>query len=317
MSAHGFSSGSRRWLLKSIGVLAAVGCVAASPAAFAASDASQDKIIVSGASGQLGELTVKELLKRGVPAKNLILVSRSPDKLQEFAKQGASVRFGDVDKPDSLPAAYAGGTKMLMISLGGKPGDPPRPPRHKIAFDAAVKAGVKYIVYTSFMGAGTSDSPLSSDHFKSEEFLKASGAKWTALRNGLYAEFVVEMPALKMAATGKATVDPKEPKMAPVTREDCAAAAAGALTTPGHENKVYDITGPELIDTKGVAKLVSEVTGKPVQVTEQAGANADTQAFIGNQKAVVTNAVQELAGRPATTMKAFLQADKAKLLAAK
>jgi hypothetical protein len=109
-----------------------------------AASASTDKIIISGASGQLGELVVKELLARGVAPANLILVSRTPAKLEEFRKLGASVRFGDVDQPDSLPAAYAGGTRMLMISLGGVPGTQLRPPRHKLAFDAAVKAGVKH-----------------------------------------------------------------------------------------------------------------------------------------------------------------------------
>ena len=78
-----------------------------------------EKIIVSGASGNLGGLTVDELLARGVPASRLILVSRTPDELKKYADQGASVRFGDFTKPESLPAAYAGGTRMLLISVGG------------------------------------------------------------------------------------------------------------------------------------------------------------------------------------------------------
>src|SRR5690348_17181333 len=96
------------WLL----LTAAPACMAAAP------PAAQDKIIISGASGQLGELTIKELLRRGVAAQNLILVSRTPDDLQEYAKLGASVRYGDFYKPESLPAAFAGGTRMLLISIG-------------------------------------------------------------------------------------------------------------------------------------------------------------------------------------------------------
>src|SRR5690242_6299630 len=65
---------------------------------------SPDKIIISGASGQLGQLTIKALLARGVPAQNLILVSRTTDSLDEYAKQGAAVRFVDFTKPESLPA---------------------------------------------------------------------------------------------------------------------------------------------------------------------------------------------------------------------
>ena len=81
-----------------------------------------DVYIISGASGQLGELAIREFLARGVPAKNLILVSRTPAELAEFARLGASTRFGDVDKPESLADAYKGGTRMLMISLGAAPG---------------------------------------------------------------------------------------------------------------------------------------------------------------------------------------------------
>jgi uncharacterized protein YbjT (DUF2867 family) len=130
--------------------------------------ATHDRIIISGASGHLGELVVKNLLRRGVPAKNLILVSRTPDKLQQYAEQGATVRFGDVDEPDSLPAAYAGGTKLLFISLSNGPGSPARAPRQKIGFDAAVKAGVTYIVYTSMLHADTSASPFAADQRQNE-----------------------------------------------------------------------------------------------------------------------------------------------------
>ncbi len=84
-----------------------------------AAEAQTERIIISGASGNLGGLTVDELIARGVPATRLILVSRTPDELKKYADQGASVRFGDFTKPESLPAAYAGGTRMLLISVGG------------------------------------------------------------------------------------------------------------------------------------------------------------------------------------------------------
>ncbi|MGC3981229.1 MAG: NAD(P)H-binding protein [Steroidobacteraceae bacterium] len=315
---QGFSKVSRRLV---VGVL----CLA--PLALQAQTKvnTNEKIIVSGASGQLGELTIKELLRRGVPAKNLILVSRTPDKLTEYAKQGASVRFGDLTKPESLPDAYKGGTRMLLISISG--GSDPRPPLHKAGFDAAVKAGVKHIAYTSFIGADTGTSGLAVDHRQSEEFLKASGAKWTMLRNGLYADRVVQQ-AIEMAKTGKATVMPNEAKSAPVTREDCAAAAAGALLNTKFENTAFDITGPALFGTADIAAAVSAITGKRVDVVEQT-ANAAPAGAPGGQgmgpgggggglatPPTVTNAVAELSGRPATGLRALLEANKDKLLAA-
>ena len=108
---------------------------------------SHDRIVISGASGQLGGLVVKELLARGVPASNLILVSRTPEKLDEYKKLGAATRLGDFAKPESLPAAFAGGKKLLLISIGFGAG--PRPEAHKHAVDAAVAAGIDRIVYTS------------------------------------------------------------------------------------------------------------------------------------------------------------------------
>jgi NAD(P)H dehydrogenase (quinone) len=279
---------------------------------------SGEKIIISGASGQLGLLTVKELLRRGLPAKNLILVSRTPEKLAEYVALGASARFGDVDMPASLPAAYAGGDRMLMISLGFAPGSAPRPPRHKVAFDAAVKAGVKHIVYTSFIGADQGGDMLTDDHKQSEEFLRASGAKWTALRNGIYADGQLQT-ALQMAATGKATARAGDPKDAPVTREDCAAAAAGALLGGSKfENQGFDITGPELVNTHDIARIVGEVIGRKIEVSESTGNAAARGASQGMTSAApkVTDAVARLSGRPGATLRARLMASKSQLLAA-
>jgi NAD(P)H dehydrogenase (quinone) len=278
--------------------------------------ATPEKFIISGASGQLGELTIRELLARGVPAGNLILVSRTPDKLAAYARLGASTRFGDVDHPESLPAAYAGGTRMLMISLGFGPGAGPRPPRHKLAFDAAAQAGVKRIVYTSFVGADKGGSMLADDHWRSETFLRASGAHWIALRNGMYGDMQLRI-AEQMARTGKAWAPAEETKTAPVLREDCAAVAAGALLGDASlEDQGYDVTGPELVDTRDVARIVGEIIGKPIQV-EVAG-KADRAGPLGRliAPAITTDAVARIAGRPPTGVRAYLLAHKAELLAA-
>jgi NAD(P)H dehydrogenase (quinone) len=298
-----------------LGAAILLGCGSAQAAAPAA--ATQEKFIISGASGQLGELTIKELLARGVPAANLILVSRTPGKLAAYAKLGASTRFGDVDQPGSLPAAYAGGTRMLMISLGFAPGAGPRPPRHKLAFDAAVKAGVKRIVYTSFIGADKGGSMLADDHRQSEEFLRASGAHWIALRNGVYAEMQLRN-ARQMARTGKVSVPPGEGKTAPVLRVDCAAVAAGALLGDASlEDRGYDITGPELVDTRDVARIIGEIIGRPIRVevvSAPAGGPGPLGALV--TPPITTDAVAMIAGRPATGVRDYLVAHKAELLAA-
>ena len=139
--------------------------------AAAASGAGDDLIIISGASGQLGGQAVKDLLAKGVPAKNLILVSRTPEALAQYAKLGAATRFGDFAKPESLAGAYAGGTRMLLISIGGGAG--PRPIAHGHAIDAAKDAGVRQIAYTSWLGISKGDTQgIAADHVATEELLR-------------------------------------------------------------------------------------------------------------------------------------------------
>jgi NAD(P)H dehydrogenase (quinone) len=295
----------------------------------------RSKIIVSGATGRMGRYAVKELLTRGVAADRLILVTRSTEKLAEYAAMGASVRFGDVDRPESLPAAYAGGDKMLFIGIsaggggGGTGGSiedlkdyysasgvsPPRAPRHKRGFDAAVRAGVRHIAYTSMLNADYSEVPWAEDQRQNEANLKASGVTWTALRNATYAEYGVGKFAARMAQAGRVIVSPNETRIAFVTIQDCAAAAVGALVTPSHENKAYEITGPDLVNQRDVATLLGELTGQKIEVIEDVN-EAVPYEFVdywGGRPRTVSNAVLLLAGRPATSMRAFLNQYKDRL----
>ncbi len=282
---------------------------------------SEEKIIVSGASGQLGRLVVEELLHRGVLPRQLILVSRSPDQLAEYAENGASTPFGDVDEAESLLKAYSGGTRMLMISLALGSESDTRARRHKAAFDAAVEAGVRHIAYTSFVGADTGGDPVTEAHRESELFLRASGAQWTILRNSLYADMRLPQ-ALHIARTGKAVAWPSDPKSALVTRRDCAAAAAGALVGGSRfENCTFTVTGPSLVNTADIAAIVGEITGKDIEVVErdprgpnqsppgpEGPAGPPPDSGITAAAAIVTDAVARLSARAPASMRDFLLA---------
>jgi NAD(P)H dehydrogenase (quinone) len=190
----------------------------------------QDKVIVSGASGQLGSLVIDELLARNVAPESLILVSRTPDTdhLKMYAARGASVRFGDFNQPESLDTAYRGGTRMLLISINGGGGN--RPDLHKVAIDAAMRAGVKQIAYTSYVN-------------------------------------------VQMVRDGRFVTHTPDARVAYVTREDCAAAAAAVLATPGHDNKAYNITGPDAIGAGELVALASEISGKQVELVVRSEAD--------------------------------------------
>jgi NAD(P)H dehydrogenase (quinone) len=288
-------------LLIAMGVLAF-----ASVTAHAQDRGPDDKIIVSGASGNLGGLTVEALLDRGVPASRLILVSRTPDELAEYAALGASTRFGDFTQPESLPAAYAGGKHMLLVSMGGGNLPESRPMLHKRAIDAAIAAGVEHIAYTSWVAISAGDtSGISTDHVATENILRESGVAWTMLRNSMYMDGIPQQAAAMIAA-GRAVVPPNDSPIGYVTRADCAAAAAAVVSTPGHENRIYDITGPELIGVREIAAAAAAVSGKSIEIVP---GGADTPAGLGSPAmSRVSTDVADLTGRRPMSVRELLAA---------
>jgi len=304
------SPSRRRWLRLAAAFALAL-CITPSYSQTPGND-DAERIIVSGASGQLGGLVVEELLRRGVRAERLILVSRTPDALQRYADLGAAVRYGDFTEPESLPAAYAGGSRMLLISIGRT--ELPRPEAHRNAIEAAVRAGVRHIAYTSWIGVSHGEADgLSPDHAATEQILRDSDVAWTMLRNSIYMDGVVA-EAAGMLAAGRATVPDNADRIAYVTREDCAAAAAAVLTTPGHENRAYDVTGPASVGPGEIAAAASAVTGVQIEiVAAPAGAPSP---FAGPAVTTPSTDFETLAGRPATSVRQLLEAHREELLAA-
>lgn len=295
----------------------------------------QDKIIVSGASGQLGGLVIEELLARNVAPENLILVSRTPDTehLKSYAARGANVRYGDFNDPSSLDAAYRGGTRLLLISINGGGGS--RPALHKVAIDAAVRAGVKQIAYTSYVNADRyTNSIIAPDHRRTEMILQESGVAWTLLRNQIYANGLADQ-AVQIVGDGRYVTHTPAARVAYVTREDCAAAAAAVLSTPGHENKAYNITGPDAVGPRELVALASEISGKPVELVAMSeaeyrrslAASGMTESGINGAVSFAaeldsphlrepSTAVADLTGRPATSVRSLLLAERERLRAA-
>jgi NAD(P)H dehydrogenase (quinone) len=211
-------------------------------------------LIITGASGHLGRRTAELLLDtEGVEAADVVLITRDPSKLNDLAARGASVRFGDFSRPESLPEAFAGATRALIVSTDvvGQ-----RVPGHEAAIAAARDAGARLIAYTS-LPHPVPENPagVAADHRATEEALRASGVAWTFLRNALYAEYRIP-EAKAAAASGTFHHNMGDGRTAYVSREDCAAAAAAVLAGGDeHANKAYDITGPELLGGADLARL--------------------------------------------------------------
>ena len=139
---------------------------------------------VTGATGQLGRLTVQALLKT-VPADQIVAAVRDPAKAADLAAQGVVVREADYDRPETLPGAFNGVDKLLIIS-GTDVGR--RTPQHRAAIEAAAKAGAGLVAYTSVLRADVSKLGVADEHRQAEAILTASGAPWVLLRNGWYTE---------------------------------------------------------------------------------------------------------------------------------
>jgi NAD(P)H dehydrogenase (quinone) len=193
----------------------------------------------------------------------LILMTRTPAKLADRVAQGCDVRYGDYDKPETLAAAVQGAEKMLLIS-GTRVGA--RVVQHKAAIDAAAAAGLKHILYTSFIGIDDDSNPaeVRHDHIETERLIKASGCAWTMLRDAHYADAMILMAGPGMMASKSWPHNWGDGREAMVWREDCVASAVAVLTGVGHEAQIYNITGPDLQTCAELAALVSEITGVPI-----------------------------------------------------
>ena len=223
-------------------------------------------IIVTGASGQFGRAAAERLIAC-VPADELILTTRKPQQLADLAARGAQVRYADFDDPASLRAAFAGGTKMLLIStarVGARVG------QHINAIDAAVASGVRHVAYTSVVGAARSDNPaiVKLDHRATEEHLQRSGAAWTFLRDSWYAEAIAGAMVPGALTMGRIPDNTGKGRAAYVSRGDCVACATEVLLKPGHEHRAYDLTGPELMTVTQAMAIAAAIARKPIVVEQ-------------------------------------------------
>ena len=265
---------------------------------------------ISGASGKLGKAVLNELARRGSPGR-VIAISRTP----ETVTAATETRLGDYDRPDTLAAAYAGVDRLLIIPTSDlRPGR--RAAQNLAAIDAAVAAGVGHIVFMSMAGTREELEPaIGASYWAGEQRLIETAAKWTILRMNYYAESLVQEAQMSFGLgmlTGLA-----ENRVAFVSRDDVAAAAAGILIGDNHAGAIYDATGPASISGAERAAMIAEASGKPMRFAviadeqlrgglAQAGMPPDVINAVSSIQAgfasggmnIVTGDVEKLSGRP-------------------
>ncbi|WP_367132719.1 NAD(P)H-binding protein [Saccharothrix sp. HUAS TT1] len=257
--------------------------------------------LITGATGHLGSLILKHALDR-LPHEQVAVSVRDPKKAEGL---GVEVRPGDFDGP--LAGTFAGVETLLLVSVDGP--DEIRVGRHLRAVEAAVAAGVRHIAYTSVSDADTSPLALAAVHKATEDAIRATGVPFTFLRNGMYHEnYLPHGPGPITTAAGGG-------RIASASRDDLALAAAVVLSTPGHENAVYELTGPRAWSFDELAALAGTshvAVGAAERVAGLKGFGlpdflaellADVEVNIGRGAlAEVRPDLEKLIGRPATTI---------------
>jgi len=277
--------------------------------------------VVTGATGQLGRLTVESLLERGVDPAEIVATGRSVEKLSDLAERGVRVeRFDFDDVAESV--SWLGAGDVLLLVSASEPGK--RVPQHTAVVELAQRSGVARIVYTSAPAADDTTLVLAPEHAATEQVIRASGLPFTFLRNGWYTEnYAATVDQAR--ATGVVANSAGDGRIASAPRADFAEAAAVALVTDGHDNAVYELSGDVAWDFDEFAATLTEVLGREVsyqrltpeehrQALLGAGIDEGTAGFVValDQNAaegvlgVTTGELAKLIGRPTVPLAATL-----------
>jgi NAD(P)H dehydrogenase (quinone) len=264
-------------------------------------------IAVSGATGRLGRRVAQRLDR---PQRLLV---RDPARAPQVP--GAEVAPAEYADFAAVRAALDGVPTALMVSASETPD---RVARHKTFVDAAVAAGVRHLVYTSFAGAAPDATfTLARDHWHTEQHIRAAGLPFTFLRDNLYADFLPHLAGEDGVIRGPAG----DGRVAAVAQDDIADAATAVLTDPaGHAGQTYDLTGPQALTLHEIAALLG-VDYRPETLEEAYRSRSSYgapgwlvdawvstyTAIAAGELAAVSDAVPRLTGRPATSVAELLK----------
>lgn len=218
------------------------------------------RLFITGASGQLGRL-VLEHLRRLDPDADITAMVRTQQAAEELAPFRVTTRIGDYTDPASLDAALIGIDRLLLISssvLGQ------RAAHHKNVIDAAARAKVSFIAYTSILRADTSELSLAAEHLATENMLRDAGLPFAILRNGWYLENDTEMLA-PAVAHGAIIGSAGDGRLSSASRSNYAEAAALVMLHGAPAGTVYELAGDETFTLTQLAATVSLRTGKTVE----------------------------------------------------
>jgi NAD(P)H dehydrogenase (quinone) len=218
------------------------------------------KILVTGASGDLGRKTLRHLAKKHLVS-DLVGLVRDPAKAADLAALGIELRQGDYMDAASLGSALEGVERVMLTSAHAFTD---RNTAHSNVIDAAVEAGVRHLVFMSIIrNTDYVMKDITPDDLFAESRLKSSGLGWTVVRHPPFLDnlsFYIGSNPQEKGMQMPVGVG----KFAAATRDDLAAGHAAILTEPGHEAKEYALTGSQAVSFQDIANILSAATAHEV-----------------------------------------------------
>jgi uncharacterized protein YbjT (DUF2867 family) len=276
-------------------------------------------ILITGSTGKTGGEVARRLAAKSIPFRALI---RNPDKAGPIEALGAEVVIGDIADQAALKRALDGVEKAFLVMSN----DEEQLILEKQFTDAAIAAGVQHLVYLSSLeSVPESKNPITQNHVAAETYIRESGLAWTMIRPTFFMQMFEGMAA-RIKETGKIVMPAGSGTVSTTDLRDVAEVIVDVLTNPGHENKSYDLTGPELLTFVEIAQQFSSVLGRTIEYVDQPMdefrtvlkrinlSEWRTDAVCKELEAIgagavdhTTETLQELLGRPPTSLEQFIR----------
>lgn len=259
------------------------------------------KIALTGATGKLGNIVLRQLLYRK-NANDIIVGVRRPEKAAHLTEQGVAVKYCDYDDHTSLEPSFKDASKLLLISSPHRD-DTVRFKQHTAVIHAAKRAGVEHIAYTSIAYADKGRLPVHRLHLETEQVIRESGIPNTILRNAFYMDIIHMLRVREAVSSGRLVSPPGEWTFNTADREDLAQAAAAVLTEAGHENRTYELTATKVWKMDDLAHALTEATGRRiVHISDPAASNELFGLLPYSDMKSVSPDLKRLVGRPLRTV---------------
>ena len=219
-------------------------------------------ILVTGATGHLGMVVIQTLLKN-TSANQIAALVRDESKAAALKEKGVDIRIGSYDDVASLDKAVQGIEKALLIAGTDEEN---RVQQHQNVVNAAKKAGVHWIAYTSrtLKDRKTMANELMDGHFQTEDHIKASGLNYAIFRNVLYMDTIPQFVGGEKVFDTGIYLPAGQGRVSFALRSDLGEAIANALLKSGDDNRLYSLTGSESYSFDDVAAALTDLSGKKV-----------------------------------------------------